>query len=142
VLRASALAGLTDFDGAITQVLQAITLDPATGSQTKLGLFQLAKENQEEFETAFRQAIATDPKRIPALIALIPLALAAQEPGREPPQEWIDPDAGHRISRLSDYSVDERSNRHRAIVPSLSVPAARLSDSADTERGNRCSSQL
>jgi len=47
--------------------------------------------------------MTTMTRRLPlALIALIPLALAAQEPGREPPREWIDPDTGHRIIRLSD----------------------------------------
>lgn len=37
-----------------------------------------------------------------ALMALLPLALLAQEPAREPPREWIDPDTGHRVIRLSE----------------------------------------
>ena len=70
VLRASALAGLTDLDGAITQIQAAIALDPTAGSQTNLGLFQLAKGRREEAETAFRRAIATDPGSVPARLAL------------------------------------------------------------------------
>ena len=69
VLRASALAGLSDFDGAIAQVQQAIALDPTAGSQTNLGLFQLAKGRREDAEIALRRAIATDPKWIPAQLA-------------------------------------------------------------------------
>ena len=37
-----------------------------------------------------------------ALMALLPLALLAQEPAREPPRDWIDPDTGHRVVRLSE----------------------------------------
>ena len=36
------------------------------------------------------------------LLVLFPLALAAQEPRKDPPREWIDPDTGHRVIRLSD----------------------------------------
>src|SRR5216684_3933066 len=45
-------------------------------------------------------------KRPSVLLALLPLALfatlrAAQKPA-EPPREWIDPDTGHRVVRLSE----------------------------------------
>lgn len=60
VLRAHALAGLTDLDGAVEQIRQAIALDPAASRQMNLGVLQLAKGRREEAEGAFRLAVAAD----------------------------------------------------------------------------------
>ena len=70
VLRGMALAGLNDLDGAITQIQQAIALDPTASRQANLGFLQLAKGRREEAEAAFRQAVASDPKSVPAAVAL------------------------------------------------------------------------
>ena len=67
---ANALAGLKDFDGALEQMEQAVSLDPRAALQTNLGAIQAVRGNLVEAEAAFRQAVATDPKSIPAQVAL------------------------------------------------------------------------
>ena len=37
-----------------------------------------------------------------ASLFLLTALPAAQSPSKEPPREWIDPDTGHRVVRLSD----------------------------------------
>jgi putative PEP-CTERM system TPR-repeat lipoprotein len=71
ILRANALAGLKDLDGAVRDIEQAIHLDPALATTySNLGALQLARGDREEAEKAFRQAVATDPKSVPAHLAL------------------------------------------------------------------------
>ena len=70
VLRANALAGLTDLDGALEQMQRALQLDPRASTQTNLGAIQAARGNLPEAEASFRQAVATDPKSVPARLAL------------------------------------------------------------------------
>jgi tetratricopeptide (TPR) repeat protein len=70
VLRANSLAGLTDLDGALKEMQQALSLDPRSGLQTTLGMLQTARGNLSEADAAFRQAVATDPKSVMARIAL------------------------------------------------------------------------
>ena len=70
VLRANALAGLTDLDGALQQLQQALQLDPRSSTQSNLGAIQQAKGDLVEAEASFRQAVATDPKSASARIAL------------------------------------------------------------------------
>src|SRR5439155_10920236 len=71
VARANALAGMKDLDGAIAEIDEAIKLD-ATRAPTysNLGYLQLVKGNREEAEAAFKKAVATDPKSVPAHLAL------------------------------------------------------------------------
>ena len=70
MLRANALAGLTDLDGALEQMQQALQLDPRSRLQSNLGAIQAARGNLPEAEAAFRQAVATDPKSVAAQLAL------------------------------------------------------------------------
>jgi tetratricopeptide (TPR) repeat protein len=70
VLRANALAGLTDFDGALKEMQQALSIDPRSSFQANLGAIQAARGNLPEAEAAFRQAVATDPKSVTAHVAL------------------------------------------------------------------------
>jgi len=70
VLRANALAGLTDLEGAVEQMQLAVSLDPQAGIQTNLGAIQAARGHLPEAEAAFRQAVATDPKSVTAHVAL------------------------------------------------------------------------
>jgi putative PEP-CTERM system TPR-repeat lipoprotein len=70
VLRANALAGLTDLDGALEQIEQAIQLDSRASLQTNLGAIQAARGNQVDAEAAFRRAVEADPKYVPAHLAL------------------------------------------------------------------------
>jgi tetratricopeptide (TPR) repeat protein len=70
VLRANALAGLTDLEGALAQMQEAVRLDPSAMLQTNLGAIQAARGNRPEAEAAFRQAVSTDPKSVAAQLAL------------------------------------------------------------------------
>jgi Tfp pilus assembly protein PilF len=70
VLRANALAGLKDLDGALAEMQQALQLEPRSSIQTNLGAIEAAKGNLPEAEAAFRQAVATDAKSVPARLAL------------------------------------------------------------------------
>jgi tetratricopeptide (TPR) repeat protein len=70
VLRANALAGLKDLDGALAEMQQALQIDPRASFQTNLGAIQAVRGNLPEAEAAFRQAVATAPKSVPARLAL------------------------------------------------------------------------
>jgi len=71
VLRANALAGLTDLDGALKELQEAaLRIEPRSSFQSNLGALQMAKGNVAEAEASFRQAVATDPKSVPAQVAL------------------------------------------------------------------------
>lgn len=71
ILRANALAGLKDMDGAIRDVQEAIRLDPSqSGSYANLGAFQFARGRNTEAEQAFQQAVEADPKNATAHLAL------------------------------------------------------------------------
>ena len=54
VLRANAMAGLKDLDGALEQMEQALQLDRRSGLQTNLGAIQAARGKLPEAEVAFR----------------------------------------------------------------------------------------
>jgi putative PEP-CTERM system TPR-repeat lipoprotein len=71
VLRANAMAGLKDVDGAIHEIEEAIELDPKqAGVYSNLGALQLIKGKREEAEAAFRKAVETDPNNVTAQLAL------------------------------------------------------------------------
>ncbi len=70
VLRANAMAGLKDLDGALEQMQQALQLEPRSTIQTNLGALEAVRGNLPEAEAAFRQAVATDAKSVPARLAL------------------------------------------------------------------------
>lgn len=71
ILRANALAGLKDLDGAIRDIQEAIRLDPSqSGTYANLGAFQFARGQGVEAEQAFKQAVEADPKSAEARLAL------------------------------------------------------------------------
>ena len=62
VLRASALAGLRDFENALAEIEEAIRLDPQRGATyTQLGSMQQARGRNDEAEAAFRKALELAP---------------------------------------------------------------------------------
>lgn len=69
-LKASALAGLRDFDGAIAQIREAIALAPDANTQATLGTLQFAKGQREEAEATFKKAIETDPSSLSAQLSM------------------------------------------------------------------------
>lgn len=71
VLRANALAGLKDLDGAIKEINDAIEMDPKQASTySNLGALRLAQGNETEAEAAFKKAVDMDPKNVAAQLAL------------------------------------------------------------------------
>jgi len=80
VLRANAMAGLKDLDGAMKDMQQALSLYPRSSYQSNLGAIQAACGNLAEAEAAFRQAVTTDPKSVPAQLALGQFLWAAGKP--------------------------------------------------------------
>jgi len=63
VIRANAVAGLKDLDGAIADMEDAVKLDEGRApTYTNLGYLQQAKGNKEEAEAAFKQAVAAGGK--------------------------------------------------------------------------------
>jgi uncharacterized protein (TIGR02996 family) len=70
VLRANALAGMKDIDGAIKDIDEAIRLDPSQASSyANLGELQLAKGRKAEAEAAFKKAVETNPNDVTAQLA-------------------------------------------------------------------------
>jgi tetratricopeptide (TPR) repeat protein len=70
VLRANALAGLSDFDAAVTQLQDAIQLDPRAALYSNLGSFELARGRKDDAEAAFRRAVELEPRSVNAQLAL------------------------------------------------------------------------
>ena len=68
--RETGLAGLTDLDGWLKDLQQALSLEPRSTLQTNLGMIQAAEGNSLEAEAAFRQAVAADPKSVSAHFAV------------------------------------------------------------------------
>jgi putative PEP-CTERM system TPR-repeat lipoprotein len=69
VLHANALAGLKDFDAAIAQMQEALSIEGQSGYYANLGAMQLARGDNREAEQAFRKAIEVEPRSIPAQLA-------------------------------------------------------------------------
>ncbi|MCU0691777.1 MAG: tetratricopeptide repeat protein, partial [Polyangiaceae bacterium] len=80
VLRANAMAGLKDLDGALKEMEQALSLDPRAAIQTNVGAIQAVRGNLPEAEAAFRQAVTSDPKSVAARIALGQFMWATAKP--------------------------------------------------------------
>lgn len=70
VVRANALASLTDLDGALKQMQEALSIDPRASIETNLGAIQAAKGDLPAAEGSFRHAVESDPKSVPAQVAL------------------------------------------------------------------------
>jgi tetratricopeptide (TPR) repeat protein len=70
-LMGNSLAGLKDYEGAISQIEEAIDTDPRrTLTYTNLGLLQLFKGNKSAAEDAFKRAVEIDPKSVSAHMSL------------------------------------------------------------------------
>src|SRR5262245_26325888 len=71
ILRGNALAGLKDFDGAISDYESAVVTDHSFREAfDNLGTIQLAKGNKDEAEKAFLKAVEVAPKSVEARLAL------------------------------------------------------------------------
>jgi tetratricopeptide (TPR) repeat protein len=69
--RANATAGLKDLDTAVTQVEQAIALDPKQAvPYANLGALEMARGKPQEAEAAYRKAVEAAPGSVPAQLAL------------------------------------------------------------------------
>ena len=69
VLRANAMAGLSDLPGAVAQMQEALAIEGRAGYYANLGALQQAGGQTAEAETAFRKALEVDPKSITAHLA-------------------------------------------------------------------------
>jgi len=98
VVRANALAGLRNLDGAIEQLNEAIALDPARGqTYTNLALVKVAQGQWNEAKAAFEHAVEADPKSIPARLALANF-------------QWSSGDADAALKSLSLAYEQESTN--------------------------------
>ncbi len=71
ILRASATAGLRDFESAFDAMKDAIELQPdRSASYVDLAVVEAVRGRPAEAEAAFRQAIAVDPRSVTARLAL------------------------------------------------------------------------
>lgn len=85
VLRANATAGLKDLDGAISEITEAIALDPSKASTyANLGALEQLRGNPAEAEAAYKKAVETDPKNVGAQLAYANFLLST---GRVPEAE-------------------------------------------------------
>ena len=69
VLRANAMAGLSDLPGAVAQMQEALAIEGRAGYYANLGALQQAGGQTAEAETAFRKALEVDPRSITAHLA-------------------------------------------------------------------------
>jgi len=70
VLRANAWRASRTWTARSNRCSRRCQLDPRASTQTNLGAIQAARGNLPEAEAAFRQAVVTDPKSVPAQLAL------------------------------------------------------------------------
>jgi tetratricopeptide (TPR) repeat protein len=71
ILLANSLAGLKNLDGAVSQLEEAIQLNPdRSATYTNLGALELGRGRRDEAEKAFRRAVELAPKSASAHLAL------------------------------------------------------------------------
>ena len=71
LLKANAIAGLQDTDGAMQQIVEAIRLDPKDGrAYTAVGEVELQKGRDAEAEAAFKKAVELQPTSVSAHLSL------------------------------------------------------------------------
>jgi tetratricopeptide (TPR) repeat protein len=76
------LARMRDLDAAVSQVEEAIQLDPSRGATySGLGALRLAQGEREAARAAFSKAVEVDPKSVEARMALAVFQLQVGEPG-------------------------------------------------------------
>lgn len=80
ILKANALAGLKDIDGAVENFEKALALDPQrSGTYSELGALRLSTGDREAAEANFRKAIDIDPNSAAAHLALSNYLLATRQ---------------------------------------------------------------
>ncbi len=81
ILRGNALAGLKDFDGAISEYEDAVAADPSQHEAfVNLGTVQFLRGNKAESEAAFHSAVDAAPKSVEARLSLANFYWASQRP--------------------------------------------------------------
>jgi tetratricopeptide (TPR) repeat protein len=71
ILYANALVGLKDLEGGVSEIEEAIQIDPNNAATyTSLALLKMAQGAREAAELAFKKAVELDPKSLKARIAL------------------------------------------------------------------------
>lgn len=81
ILRANAMAGLKDLDGAAKDMERAIAADPNRGlSYASLGAIELLRGNAAEAEAAYLRAVESSPRSAAAHVALGAFRLATGKP--------------------------------------------------------------
>ena len=121
VLHANALAGMSDLDGALSEMERAQQLEPTSGVLANLGLLRVARKEPEQAEEAFKRAVAAAPKTATPHLALAHYYWAA---GRLPEAERtfeaalaVEPANGLALRALALFYVS--TNRPAAAEPYL-----------------------
>jgi putative PEP-CTERM system TPR-repeat lipoprotein len=82
ILRANALAGLKDLDGALREIEEAIRMDPAQSrGHTTLGALQMARGELAEAEAAYLKAVEAEPGSVLTHLALANFYWSTGRPG-------------------------------------------------------------
>ena len=88
LLRALATAGLKGLDSAVSQVEEAIKMDPTEPSAfAQLGRFNLAQGNTKDAEKAFKSAYEVAPNSVDALLGLANFYMSTDLPGEA--EQWL-----------------------------------------------------
>lgn len=126
VLKANALAGLKDTEGALSTFEKAVAMDPRRSTTyAELGALRMTTGNREEAEAAFRKAIEADPKSATAHLALSNFLLAT---GKQPEAEQevrraLDIDARNLVANRAISMHYLMTNRADAAEPHLKLVA-------------------
>jgi tetratricopeptide (TPR) repeat protein len=80
ILRGNALAGLKQFDAAISEYEDVIATAPSESAYLGVGTINLQQGRQQEAEAAFRKAVEISPRSIPARIGLAHFYLRTGRP--------------------------------------------------------------
>jgi putative PEP-CTERM system TPR-repeat lipoprotein len=131
IMRATAIAGLGDFDTAVSEIRRAIDIEPRrTRSYVDLGALFLLRARYTEAEAAFKQAIALDPRSVDAHLAL---ATLYRNTNRQPDAEQylkkaldIDPESVAANRMLADLYLT--SGRAAAAEAPLRKASAKADD--------------
>ena len=131
ILRASAMAGLKDVDGAVREMQQA--LDFAGNDSrlyTNLGAFQAIKGDRKDAEAAFKKAVEVDPKAFDARIALANyyLAIADNASAERTLKDTLALDANHVQANKLLAAVYMRTGRMKEAEQPLVSTAKTVGD--------------
>ncbi len=133
ILRANALAGLNDVEGAIQQLEDAIQMRPDHGdSYASLGLMQMARGDKDQAEAAFKMALGRDPRSVKARLALANFYGATARPKEAGEQllEALKIDPKHLIANRAMATFRLQQGRASEAEPYLKVVADAAPDDA------------